>query len=330
MKAPVTLKQLAQHLQLSIATVSRALKDHPDIAPETKRKVQELAQMLEYEPNAHAISLKTNTSKEFAIIVPEIAGYFYNYFIAAIEEEARRIGYSVIILQSGHDPLLEIENVRRCRKSRVAGMFISTVSGGIDLSECRKAEDNGIPVIFFDKVPVSSSFNKVCVADEEAAELAAQALIRTKKKKVLALFGEGNMSITATRREAFLATFKREASTCKLSLLEAHNSESAFHVSLAQIKSKKPDALFCMSAEILAGALKAIQKLGLSMPSDIGVIAISNGFIPQLYYPEITYVETSGFKLGKLSFARMMACLAGSTFMQTIRSESILVKGGSL
>lgn len=330
MKAPVTLKQLAQHLQLSIATVSRALKDHPDIAPETKRKVQELAQMLEYEPNAHAISLKTNTSKEFAIIVPEIAGYFYNYFIAAIEEEARRIGYSVIILQSGHDPLLEIENVRRCRKSRVAGMFISTVSGGIDLSECRKAEDNGIPVIFFDKVPVSSAFNKVCVADEEAAELAAQALIRAKKKKVLALFGEGNMSITATRREAFLATFKREASTCKLSLLEAHNSESAFHVSLAQIKSKKPDALFCMSDEILAGALKAIQKLGLSMPSDIGVIAISNGFIPQLYYPEITYVETSGFKLGKLSFARMMACLAGSTFMQTIRSESILVKGGSL
>lgn len=330
MKAPVTLKQLAQNLQLSIATVSRALKDHPDISPETKRKVQELANVLEYEPNAHAISLKTNTSKEFAIIVPEIAGYFYNYFIAAIEEEARRIGYSVVILQSGHDPQLEIENVRRCRKSRVAGMFISTVSGGIDLSECRKAEDNGIPVIFFDKVPVSSAFNKVCVADEEAAELAAQALIRVNKKNILALFGDAAMSITATRQQAFCNAIQRDAPHCKLHIVEATNSENAFRLSSTQIKTKKPDALFCMSDEILAGALKAIQKIGLHMPYDIGVIAISNGFIPQLYYPEITYVETSGFKLGKLAFARMMACLAGSTFMQTIRSESILVKGGSL
>ena len=66
------------------------------------------------------------------------------------------------------------------------------------------------------------------------------------------------------------------------------------------------------------------------MPEDIAVISISNGFIPKLYYPEITYAETSGYKLGKLAFSSMMACLAGSTFIQDLTSESLLVQGGSL
>ena len=93
---------------------------------------------------------------------------------------------------------------------------------------------------------------------------------------------------------------------------------------------KKPDAIFCMSDEILTGVMKSIQKKKLNIPSDLSIIAISNGFIPKLYYPEITYVETSGYKLGKLAFASMLACLNGSTFIQEITTESILVEGGSM
>ena len=85
-----------------------------------------------------------------------------------------------------------------------------------------------------------------------------------------------------------------------------------------------------MSDEILSGTMKAIQQLGLKVPEDVSVIAISNGFIPKLYHPEITYAETSGYKLGKLAFSRMMSCLAGSTFIQMLSAESELVEGGSL
>lgn len=85
-----------------------------------------------------------------------------------------------------------------------------------------------------------------------------------------------------------------------------------------------------MSDEILAGAMKAIQQKGLKIPEDIGVIAISDGMIPKLFYPEITYAETSGFTLGKLAFNRMMKCISGSSFAQTIIDQSILIKGGSL
>ena len=85
-----------------------------------------------------------------------------------------------------------------------------------------------------------------------------------------------------------------------------------------------------MSDEILVGVMKAIQKAHLKVPADIAVIAISNGYIPKLYYPEITYVETSGYKLGKLAFSSMMACMAGSAFMQELTIESMLVEGGSI
>ena len=95
-------------------------------------------------------------------------------------------------------------------------------------------------------------------------------------------------------------------------------------------KGKKFDAIFCMSDEILTGVMKAIQQLKLTIPKDVSIIAISNGFIPSLYHPEISYVETSGYKLGKLAYTRMMACLAGSSFLQELTVESIYIEGGSL
>jgi LacI family transcriptional regulator len=92
----------------------------------------------------------------------------------------------------------------------------------------------------------------------------------------------------------------------------------------------RPDAIFCMGDLILIGAMQAIYEKGLRVPEDISIISISNGFIPTLYNPKITYVETSGYKLGKLAFKRMMSCLSGNTFLQELTVESLLVDGGSL
>lgn len=134
------------------------------------------------------------------------------------------------------------------------------------------------------------------------------------------------MSITKKRLDAFTKTVDKKG---KLLIHHANNAQEAEEITYKALK-QKPDAVFCMSDEILTGTMKAIQKAGLKIPEDIGVIAISNGFIPKLYYPEITYVETSGYKLGKLAFSSMMACMAGSTFIQELTIESLLVEGGSL
>ena len=123
-----TLKLLAQQLQLSISTVSRALKDHPDISASTKAKVNALAQSMDYEPNAYAIQLRTQNSKILGVIVPAISNLFYDSFIAAVEEESRKNGYALMILQSSHNPENELSNLKIFRQNRVSGVFACLAS----------------------------------------------------------------------------------------------------------------------------------------------------------------------------------------------------------
>ena len=321
-----TLKKISQVLGLSISTISRALKNHPDISEKTKQRVTELANALDYEPNANAIHLRTSKSNLFGLIVPAISNFFYESFIASVEEESRRNNYTLLILQSGDDPSAELENIKFCRQNRISGLFSCITSQTNNLDAFLKLKALGIPVIFFDKVPDIPDCNKVCVADTLSATIAANAILRKKKKKVLALFGNSRLSITKKRLDAFTKTMGKKA---MLLINHANDTASAEEITY-KLLEQKPDTVFCMSDEILTGAMKAIQKANLKIPGDISVIAISNGFIPKLYYPEITYVETSGYKLGKLAFSTMMACMSGSTLTQELTIESLLVVGGSL
>ena len=148
MRSPATLKKISDHLSVSISTVSRALKDHQDVAPETKRRVKELAEMLDYEPNSFAINLRKKHSDLFAIIVPEISSYFYHSFIEAVEEEARLLGYSIMILQSRSDPQLENNNLRLCRYNHVAGVFIAVNSSSENYQAFKKWMSGKFPWCF--------------------------------------------------------------------------------------------------------------------------------------------------------------------------------------
>lgn len=331
MKPATTVFELSKILKLSPSTVSRALKNHPDIAPETRKKVLELAQKLDYEPNLYAVGLRTRKTREFAVIVPNLTGFFYDSFISAVEQEARLLGYSLFILLSGDDPDVEIANLKVCIQRKVEGVFACITPQTQDFTNFIKAQNLDLPLIFFDKVPFQGAFIKVCVADEQAARMAAVALIGSGKKKILSLFGNMQMSISKRRHQAYLQIFEENSMSHELILDGATSAEEARQkVFLAFAKSEKPEAVFCMSDEILIGAMKAIQMMELKVPDEVAVISISNGFFPKLYHPEITYVETSGYKLGKLAFARMVDYLQGNREAAELIVESVLIKGGSL
>lgn len=327
-----TLKKISQILDISISTVSRALKNHPDISDKTKVKVLELANTLEYEPNANAINLRTNNNRVFGLIVPSVSYYFYDTFVSSIEQECRRNDYSLMILQSGDETETELSNIRLCRHNRVSGVFACITPNTIDIKPFLKLTELDIPLIFFDKVPAYENCNKICIADAQAAEMAANLIIQKQKKNVLGFFGNKSLSITQKRFPAFTEIFQQQHITVKLKTDLALSFEEAYEKTMLALdtSNNKPDTIFCMSDEILAGVMKAIQQLQLRVPQEIAVVALSNGIIPKLYYPEITYAETSGYKLGKLAFTRMMACISGSTFVQELTIESILVEGGSI
>ncbi len=326
-----TLKKIAETMGCSISTVSRALKHHPDISVKTREKVLELAAILDYEPNAFAVHLRTKHSKLIGLLVPAISNHFYESFISSVEEESRKNGYSLMILQSANDPDIESDNLRLFRQNRVTGLFACITADTTDLRHYNKMKELDIPVVFFDKVPEEKGLNKVCLADERAAFIAAEAITQAKKTKILALFGDPKLSITQKRRDAFERYIHKNNKGASIDLVFAKNSaEAETDTYKALEKTKKPDVVFCMSDELLLGAMKAIRQKQINIPRELGIITISNGFIPSLYYPEITYVETSGYKLGKLAFTQLMACLSGQPSLQELFVESSLIEGGSL
>lgn len=328
--ANTTLKKIAQVLDISISTVSRALKNHPDISVSTKQKVMELAQTLEYEPNAMAVNLRSKNTKVFGIMIPSITNQFYDSFISAVEEEARKSGYSLMILQSADHPEAEIENLKIYRQNRVSGIFACISQETINIVPFQKMKEADIPVVFFDKVPDDDSFNKVCLSDKDAAVLAAEALLEKGKKNILAIFGNEQLSITKRRLKGF-RTYVEAHKKVKLTVEYAQNSKQAEEKTEHYFQPKqKPDAIFCMSDEILTGVMKCMQKMNIHWPKETGIISLSDGFFPKLYYPEITFIETSGYKLGKLAFERMMECLLGNTDAKELFVTSRFVEGGSL
>ena len=332
MRNNATLKKISDHLNVSISTVSRALKDHPDVSPETKKRVKELATLMDYEPNAFAVNLRKKHSNIFAIVVPEISNFFYHSFVQAVEEDARRIGYSVMILQSMNDPEVEEQNLRLCRHNHVAGIFVSITNKTTDMTPFKKLEAIDIPLVFFDKVPTEDTFNKVSIADYESGWMAAEHLLRTPAKNVLLVMGNNKLSITRRREEGFTDYYHKTQSKKKLSLAYADHAEEARQVVMDYFAQHAGEqtAIFSMSDEIMCGVLKAVHALNLQLPSDAMLLTISNGFLPTLFTPEISFVKTSGYDLGKLSFVRMQEIMGGKKFVRENFLTSSYYPGGSM
>lgn len=323
-----TIFELSKILKLSPSTISRALKDHPDIAAETKKRILDLVKQMDYEPNLFAAGLRRSESREIGIIVPTLTGFFYDSFITAVEEEARLHRYTIVVMLSGDDPDTEQQNIRICKQRRVDGMMVCVTSRTTDVSYFEKIQKQQLPILFFDKTPGMTEANTVCVADSIAAQMAAAELIHKKKSSVLSLFADTNFSITKKRLQAYQQTFQEAGKENNYTVQYALSSLEAERVVMTELTRKDYDSIFCMSDEILIGTMKALQRLG--KLNQVGVIAISNGFFPTLYNPEVTYIETSGAKLGKLAFARMLELMKGDSALKHLNVESVLVRGGSL
>jgi len=324
-----TLKKISEILGISISTVSRALKHHPDISIKTRQKVIELAETLDYEPNASAVQLRTKNSKLLGLMVPTVCNYFYETFIAAVEEDARKLGYSVMILQSGNDPAIELENLKLFRQNRVSGVFACISAQTKDLKGFERMTELDIPVVYFDNIPDTPGIFSVSMADEKSAQLASRLMLDKGYKSILAILGNPDLSITQKRKAALQSSFKSHQEI-ELLIEHANNSADAKTITNDMLNKYQPDIIFCMSDEILIGVLKTIQERGLRYPDNIALLTISNGTIPKLFHPQITYIETSGEKMGHLSFSHMMTCINATSTTKELLVDSVLVEGGSL
>ena len=298
-----TIKDIAVLAGVNISTVSRALKDHPDIGLNLRTKIKQLAHELHYHPNMFAIQLRKQKSNTIGLIIPEANMFFVPSVIKGISNIVQAHGYRLLVMQSGENFEQELENVKICQEYGVEGLLMSLTNETENLDHLLELKDSGIPVVLIDKVLSNSDFDEVIIDDVDATQRCVNYLIDSGCKKILGLFGNFNMMITRKRLEGF--TNLIETKQKQYNLIAEHkfvqNTFSAW-ACLEQIFPEfQPDGIFAMSDEIIAGVIPALKKLKVRIPEDCSVIGISDGYLPKILDPSLTFLYHDGFALGRMA-----------------------------
>jgi LacI family transcriptional regulator len=297
-----TIKDIAKALDINVSTVSRALKNHPDISKPLKEKVKTFADSLGYTPNEFAINLRKGKSLTIGIIIPEISMYFFPSVIQAVEEMTHQKDYHLMILHSNDSLEREIKNAHICSTAGVDGLLVSLSKETKNLVHFNNLVANHVPIVYFDKVLQSEKNFNVEIHGEQAAFDAVEHLFsyNKKPKKVLGIFGDERMSITKDRLQGFSNALKKHGHEISNNILFANTPTMAADAFEKIFTSpNKPDALFVMSDELLTGVCQIIKKHNIKVPDDLKMIVMSDGIIPQVLNFNVPYIYTSGYQLGK-------------------------------
>ncbi len=297
-----TIKDIAKALDINISTVSRALKNHPDISKPLKEKVKTFAESLGYTPNEFAVNLRKGKSLTIGIIIPEISMYFFPSVIQAVEEMTHEKSYHLMVLHSNDSLEREIKNAHICSTAGVDGLLVSLSKETKNLNHFSNLSANHVPIVYFDKVLQNAENYNVEIRDEQAAFDAIEHLFADgqKPKKVLGVFGDKRLSITQNRLEGFTNAMKKYSNEASNNVIFANNPlAAAYEFEKIYNSSNKPDALFVMSDELLSGVCQIIKKQHIRVPEDLKMVAMSDGIIPEVLNFNVPYIYTSGYQLGK-------------------------------
>jgi LacI family transcriptional regulator len=323
----VDLKKLAQMLNLSISTVSKALRDSYDISKETKQRVVTLANELNYQPNPHASSLRKSKSKTIAVIIPEIANNYFTLAINGIESVAQEKGYHVLIYLTHEDTTKEISFIRHLHNGRVDGVLISLSSTTTDYTHLEELQKKGLPIVFFDRV--YEHLNTACVTtdDFESAYKATQHLIDQGCAKIAHLMISQNLSIGDKRMKGYLKALEDNKIKFDEHLLVhcTNDDEKDYALLLKLFKSKKrPDGVFASVERYAILCYQICNDLKLSIPKDVKIISFSNLQTSAFLNPSLTTIKQPAFEIGREAASILFKSLEKKMFQ--LKNETIVFK----
>ncbi|MGB3180330.1 MAG: LacI family DNA-binding transcriptional regulator [Cyclobacteriaceae bacterium] len=300
----ITIKDIARELKISPSTVSRALKNHPDISPETKKAVTALASKLDYQPNAIALSLRKSKTNIIGVVIPQIVHYFFSTIISGIEDVAYGAGYNVMICQSNESYSREVTNIHALMSSRVDGLLASISSETTDHEHFQSINKRGIPLVFFDRVSQVIPASCVVVDDHDGAFRAVEHLYEQGCRKIAHLTGPSNLDITQSRKQGYLDALESKGLTVEESLiaeagLTIEDGVRATRELLAG--ANRPDAILAFSDPVAIGTMQVARENGVSVPNELAIVGFSNEPITSIIHPSISTVAQPGYEMGKLA-----------------------------
>ncbi|MFX0556447.1 LacI family DNA-binding transcriptional regulator [Maribacter sp. CXY002] len=309
MKKKITLKHIARELDVSISTVSKALKNSEEISRDTKDKIQAFAKLYNYRPNNIALSLKNKRTKNIGVIIPDIVHHFFTTVFRGIEKYANARGYNVIICVSDESFDKEVINMDLLANGSIDG-FIMSLSAETqsknDFNHLREVTEQGIPLVLFDRVTDEIICDKVILNDEEIAYEAVSYLADSGSRNIALVTTEDYFNVSVSRAMGYSRALENEGFVFKeelvLTLPYDHADDSLIQ---EFFESNKIDAVLCVNEIFAIRCMDIVQKMGLQVPNDIAFIGFTDGILSKYSKPRLTTIAQHGDIMGETA-ARLL------------------------
>ena len=324
-----SLKDLAKALGVSIPTVSRALKDSPEISSELRTKVKKLAKEMNYRPNPFAMSLRKNTPRIIGVVVPDIVTHFFASILNGIENMAVANGYFVIITTSHEAYEYEKRNIENLVNMRVEGLSQETR----DYSHLAALKDINMPLILFDRVCLTDQFSSVVADGVQSAQMATQHLLDTGSKRVAFIGGANHLDIVTKRKHGYLEALRdnhipieKELVICRKIDYEEGKIATETLLSLPQ----PPDAILAMNDTLAFAAIEVIKEHRLRIPEDIAIIGYTDEQHANYVEPKLSAVSHQTYKMGETACQLLIDQIKGDkTVRQVIIPTNLQIRESS-
>jgi LacI family transcriptional regulator len=307
-----SLKDLAKELKVSISTVSRALKDHPDISREMKEKVKQLALARKYSPNPLAMGLLKQETRMIGVIVPDLVTHFYASIIAGIESYAKEKGYFILLASSNESFEKEKESIENLLKARVEGLLICMSQETVETGHFESLLAENIPLVFFDRVCMQEQVSSVTADNTDASKKITRHFFEQGYRRIAFISGPEQLNISRERLAGYLAGLESCQLPVDADLIEQCNLS---HESARQAMNRllnlttPPDAVFGINDTVAFAAMKEIKRHQLQIPHDIGLVGFTDEFHSTVVDPPLTSITHPTFDMGieaaKLFFERI-------------------------
>ena len=310
------MKDLAQELGVSIATVSRALRNSPEIGQDMQKKVKELAKRLNYRPNPFAQSLRKEAPRVIGVVVPNLVTHYYAAVLDGIEDEARKEGYSVISANTHEDTEAEIRAIDNFIGLHVEGIIACLSQNTTDYSHFEEIANMGIPLVFFGRTCLTDRFSSVTANGDEAAFRATQHLIDTGSRRIAFIGGPNHLDMVRRRKHGYLEALLENHIPIDRNLVacEKIDYQWAMDTTTRLLKqADRPDAILAFNDIITFAAFTAIKQQDLRIPEDVALIGFTDDVHAQYVTPRMSAIEDQSHQMGQTACQLLLKNINGDS-----------------
>lgn len=303
-RTPLTMKDIAAHFGISVATVSRALKDSPRISAERRAAIQQYAREHNFTPNMIAESLRHSRiqpMKVIGVIIPEFAHYYFSSILSGIEEEASAHGYRIMVAQSNEQYEREVKICKSFYENKLCGIIVSQAKDTHRYDHFQQLIDTGIPLVFYDRICTGVNASRVVVDDYMGAFNAVSHLIETGCNRIAYYGSAMTLEISKNRFNGYKDALLKHGIQPDPELVRlCDNRTDAESITPEMLNSSAPpNGFFAVNDDTAIGILYTAKRMGFRVPEDISICGFTNGQRAVACDPMLTTVEQRGTKVGE-------------------------------